>query len=428
MKAPEAYYNEIDPWAAQFVRNLIDKGYLPYGVVDERSIVDVEPDDLIGFTQCHFFAGIGGWGLATRLAAWPDWREIWTGSCPCQPFSVAGKGAGTADERHLWPDMFRLIRARRPLVVMGEQVAAAAGKHWLDGVLTDLEGADYASRALVLPACAVNAPHRRDCLWWVARNLIVGNGDDARSQGHRRDVALESGRQITHRSAAQTGGDLVLADAVDAVAECGTRPGTGPGQAPGRRSPGELDGHRDAVSRDGSGLDGGYVADAESSGRVEGRVAGATSAREDGTRSADDCVDVPDADSRRFEGVTERYVTTRREFLAQDGHDVDGYRVSGSESDDVVNADLACAGQEWEQRSGQFSRLGGNTQADFGEHWATDAWVIGYDGKARRVEPGIRLLAHGVSGRVAKLRAGGNAIVPQEAAECIAAFADVYPV
>ena len=163
-----AYYNEIEPYAAQWLRNLIKEGLIADGEVDTRSIVDVQPVDLRGFTQCHFFAGIGGWSHALRLAGWPDDRPVWTGSCPCQPFSSAGKGAGQADERHLWPVFFNLITACRPLVVMGEQVAAAVGKSWLDGVCTDLEGIGYTTRAAVIPACAVNAPHRRDRLWFVA--------------------------------------------------------------------------------------------------------------------------------------------------------------------------------------------------------------------------------------------------------------------
>lgn len=122
-----AFYNEIDPYAAEWLRNLMKKGLIADGEISTQSIVDLQPADLAGFTQCHFFAGIGGWSHALRLAGWPDNRPIWTGSCPCQPFSVAGKGAGTNDPRHLWPHFHRLIAACRPPVVMGEQVAGAAG-------------------------------------------------------------------------------------------------------------------------------------------------------------------------------------------------------------------------------------------------------------------------------------------------------------
>lgn len=154
------YYNEFDPRAAAWLRELIAAGIIPAGDVDERSITDVRPDDLAGYRQCHFFAGVGGWAIAARLAGWPEDREIWSASCPCQPFSVAGKGAGTADARHLWPDFFRLARARRPAVIVGEQVAAAVGKDWFLGVRSDLESIGYVGRGVVVPACAVNAPHR----------------------------------------------------------------------------------------------------------------------------------------------------------------------------------------------------------------------------------------------------------------------------
>lgn len=163
-----AYYNEIDPYAAQWLRNLISKGLIADGEVDTRSIIDVRPDDIKGFTQCHFFAGIGGWQLALRLAGWPDDRPVWTGSCPCQPFSVAGKAQAQKDARHLWPHWFKLITAIRPSVVFGEQVAGAIAHGWLDDAFDDLEREGYETGAAVLPACSVGAPHKRDRLWFVA--------------------------------------------------------------------------------------------------------------------------------------------------------------------------------------------------------------------------------------------------------------------
>lgn len=120
-----AYYNEIDPYAAQWLRNLIKAGHIAPGDVDERSILEVHADDLRSYDQAHFFAGIGGWSVAFRLAGWDDDRPVWTGSCPCQPFSAAGAGKATDDGRHLWPAWFPLITERRPPVVFGEQVEAA---------------------------------------------------------------------------------------------------------------------------------------------------------------------------------------------------------------------------------------------------------------------------------------------------------------
>lgn len=165
------YYNEYDPKTAAWLRELIKVGAIPDGHVDERSIAEVSPDDLRGFTQCHFFAGIGGWSLALQLAGWSSDKPVWTGSCPCQPFSSAGKGLGAADERHLWPVFFELIRQCRPEHVFGEQVASAIGHGWLDGVSADLEAEGYTCGATVLGAHSVGAPHIRQRLYWVAHNL-----------------------------------------------------------------------------------------------------------------------------------------------------------------------------------------------------------------------------------------------------------------
>jgi DNA (cytosine-5)-methyltransferase 1 len=162
------YYNEFDPKAAAWLRELIRAGLIPPGDVDQRSITEIQPHNLASYTQCHFFAGIGGWSLALQLAGWDSTRPVWTGSCPCQPFSSAGKQLAQADARHLWPVFFALIRECRPHAVFGEQVASAIGKGWLDGVSSDLEGAGYACGATVLGAHSVGAPHIRQRLYWVA--------------------------------------------------------------------------------------------------------------------------------------------------------------------------------------------------------------------------------------------------------------------
>ena len=171
------YYNEWDKGAAAWLRELIKQGHIPFGVVDERSITEVKPEDLDGFTQCHFFAGIGGWPLALRLAGVSEDTPLWTGSPPCQPFSAAGKQLGQFDPRHLAPVFLDLISECRPPVLFGEQVAPAIAKSWMCDLQTHLEGEDYAVGFAVLPACSVGAPHKRDRLFFGALSLADGKGD-----------------------------------------------------------------------------------------------------------------------------------------------------------------------------------------------------------------------------------------------------------
>lgn len=180
-----AYYNEIDPFAAQWLRNLIAAGHIAPGEVDERSIEDVTPDDLRGFTQCHFFAGIGVWSHSLRLAGWPDNKPVWTGSCPCQPFSAAGKGDGFADERHLWPAFNHLISERRPQHVFGEQVAAGNANVWFDLVQADLEGMGYAFGLVPFTSAGIGAPHIRERAYWVAHadSVISDRRGNVRASG-----------------------------------------------------------------------------------------------------------------------------------------------------------------------------------------------------------------------------------------------------
>ena len=332
-----AYYNEIDIYAAEWLRNIIKAGHIPDGKVDTRSIVDVQPADLAGFTQCHFFAGIGGWGLALRLAKWPDDRPIWTGSCPCQPFSVAGKGAGTDDPRHLWPHFHRLIAACRPSVVMGEQVAGAAGYGWLDGVRVDLARENYASRGVDIPACAVDAPHIRNRLYWVARSLVDAQGvsnDGALQQGKRQDLPrpVDAGRRV----------DGDMADAQQHGSGCKTKPT--PDQ------PQKTDGPTDQHSGCGSPFVRSHMADANKGGQL----------------------------------------------------------------DTIDNRERA-------------KGMGSSQPPGDSSFWGGAIWLTGADGKSRRSKPGLPLLAHGIPNRVGRLRAYGNAIVPQVAAEVIAAFMECQP-
>lgn len=283
-----AYYNENDPYAARWLRNLISAGHIMAGDVDERSITEVKPDDLKKYTRCHFFAGIGGWDLALKLAGWPADRPVWTGSCPCQPFSVAGKGKGKEDGRHLWPIWLKLIKECRPDSIFGEQVEAAIKHGWLNLVQGDLEGINYSFGAAVVPAACVGAPHIRHRLWFMA---------DSNSNG--RDLSpIEQFHVEKYNTESRSG----LGDSLQ------------------------------------SGLP----------------------AREQ---------EIIPREVRREEGRT----------IKQPG----------------------------------------------GPPWVNCEWVECRDGKKRPIKPGVFPLANGVSGRVGQLRAYGNAIVPQVAAEIIKAYMEI---
>jgi DNA (cytosine-5)-methyltransferase 1 len=192
------YYNEFDPNAAAWLRQLIADKQIPDGVVDDRSITEITPHDLKGFIQCHFFAGVGGWPLALRIAGVSEDRPLWTASLPCQPFSTAGKQDGTADDRHLWPVFERLVRECRPPTILGEQVSSKLARDdWFPGVCMDLEALGYAVFGADLCApCAgeigegrivrgdqdswerivIGAPHIRQRLYWVADSNSGGCG------------------------------------------------------------------------------------------------------------------------------------------------------------------------------------------------------------------------------------------------------------
>lgn len=193
------YYSENDPFAAQWLRNLIAAGQIPDGKVDDRDIRDVQAKDVEGYCQVHLFAGIGGWPYALRLAGWPDGRPVWTGSAPCQPLSLAGRMGGSFDERDLWPEMFRLVSECSPSVCFGENVLGSLAHGWLDRVFAQLESKSYACGSMVLPASGVSAPHERNRVFWVAESesgeggfefdWIDGVGDvaDAEHDEGRRD-------------------------------------------------------------------------------------------------------------------------------------------------------------------------------------------------------------------------------------------------
>lgn len=190
-----AYYNENDKFMAAWLRELMKENLIAPGEIDDRSIKDVDEKDLEGFTQCHFFAGVGVWSYALRKAGWPDDLPVWTGSCPCSSFSASGKRQGFSDPRHLWPTWGRLIQKCLPVVVFGEQVAKKDGYAWFDLVSSELETEGYTVGATDLPACGVGAPHLRNRIYFVAHtNRFIIRG------------LTSAGKQSLHEHGDETGG------------------------------------------------------------------------------------------------------------------------------------------------------------------------------------------------------------------------------
>lgn len=173
-----AYYNEIDDFMADWLEGLIEAGRIAPGVVDRRSVIDLVPAELADYTQVHLFAGLGGWSAALRGAGWPDDRQVWTWSEPCQPFSAAGKGLGFADERYLRPFVHHLVSQCRPATAFGEQVASKDGLAWRDVIQSDMEGEDYAFWCPDICSAGFGAPHIRQRLYWCAELMGNACGDD----------------------------------------------------------------------------------------------------------------------------------------------------------------------------------------------------------------------------------------------------------
>ncbi len=271
-----AFYSEFDPGAAEWLRELIAAGLIPAGDVDERSITEVSADDLRGYRSVHLFAGIGGWPHALRLAGWPDDRPVWTGSCPCQPYSAAGKGKGDADERNLWPHMFRLLRECRPDVCFGEQVEGAIRHGWLDGVCRDLEGEGYAVGTAVLGAHSVGAPHIRQRLFWVADAATERSGEPGEFREPEakriREVPWKRNRDRVAGSGRTTGG---LADADGRQpGDGGLQPGREHGQQPQDGGTGRGVGDADEPGREGRSVRDGGRADERTARPAGGPPAG----------------------------------------------------------------------------------------------------------------------------------------------------------
>ena len=395
--------NEHDPYAAQWLRNL-----WPDATVDERSVVDLDAADLADHQRVHLFAGIGGWEYALRLAGWPNDSPVWTGSCPCQPFSSAGRAGGVLDERHLWPAFHRLIAECRPPVIFGEQVTSRAGRAWLAGVRADLEGLGYAVGAADLCAASVGAPHIRQRLFWVADAGYTERGKGNRSCDSGREQLLRREREKSSTEPGECGEVFRLGHPIgprleertsepgDDGAKCVAVVGAG-GDAVGvAHSEGATPGTSDDVrARESNSRDSGGLGHAGGDGCGEREHAGAM------VRAAGQ------------ESEYEQRIGTNGPF---------GARPDGG----VGDAKLIGCDREPRGRAGD--------EPPITNPWADAIWFPCLDGKARRTQSGIRVLVDGLPfvladgrtregvSRSGTLRALGNAIVPHIAAAFVRAY------
>ena len=367
------YYNENDPFAASWLRELIKSNLIAKGDVDERSIKEVQPADLKDYTQCHFFAGIGVWSYSLRNAGWPDDKAAWTGSCPCQPFSAAGKKGGFDDARHLWPDWFRLISECRPDTIFGEQVASKDGLAWFDLVSTDLEGKGYAVGAVDFCAAGVGAPHIRQRLYFVADTVCSRTRYPSRqSVGTQTAIDSENG---------SVSGERLRVGVEGSSSELAVADGGNPG-AKGLQRSGEY-GQQPKDGRVGGALD--YAANSRQQ-----------RTREHGSR--------PPLLATRFEQPS----ATGRELGDTDDTGSQGRGLSGTT-------------EGGNSSSERVARSAGATNG----FWSTCDWLPCIDGKARPVEPGTFPLAHGIANRVGLLRGYGNSLVAPQAQAFIESFMEI---
>jgi len=415
------YYNEFDPYAAQWLRNLIAAGHIADGVVDERSIEDVIPAELSEFTQCHFFAGVGIWSYALRSAGWPDDRPVWTMSCPCQPFSAAGEGGGFDDERHLWPSGQHLLGERKPGVVFGEQVASPDGLAWLDLVQADLEGAGYACGAVDHCAAGYGAPNIRQRLYFVAERLVNASCV-GRHEGRRHYTEHDGSIPDT----ASSGRRLAEPDSW----ECDRRAETADRNHSDRANAGREESYGGSAS----GGSNDRLADTKRA-RSQGQSGHGNGGSESGRQQAGP--DRPVAQESASVGMANA-TDVRRRLGWNETHSRGGGHIDcgGDFQSRMADTDGGDTGAKRQQRSGeqrQFPQDGGRHQlaenrrnvdlpGPVNGQWAGADWLLGTDGRWRPVEAGTFPLAHECPARVGRLRAYGNGLNVAQATGFIAAY------
>jgi DNA (cytosine-5)-methyltransferase 1 len=316
--------------------------------------------------------------------------DIITGGFPCQPFSVAGKQKGTSDDRHLWPEMFRIIKAFKPRYVIGENVRGIINIQ--DGVVfetvcTDLESEGYEVQPFIIPAAGVGAPHRRERVWIIAvrSNVVntVGN-DEGReiSRGDEETRRIQEEHRTEHSTTRKSSRTSEVRNGDNGYENM---------ENPRRtlRSRGELGAadedetrkeNADQLERS-SSASRSNVADTES---IESNVGGLEQRQRE--RSG----------QREVGGASGSDAThTERERLQG------GYKRDKGEGRQILPSEQNNRG-EIRSEARRFSGVSG--QKEGSQNW----WLV---------EPNVGRVAHGVSGRVHRLKGLGNSIVPQIAEE-----------
>lgn len=286
---------------------------------------------------------------ALPLAALPC-CDLVCGGYPCQPFSSAGQRRGAEDDRHLWPFVLGVVHQVRPTWCLFENVAGHVSLG-LDRVWSDLEAAGYAVQPLIIPACAVGAPHRRDRVWILAN-----------AQGHCQWPRLRASAAPGERGPRPGHGrDGAVADA----------PGRGRDGLPEQQGKPSAGRGRPAAH----GIGGGALAHTQGLGRREGEP-------EPGLSQWDAH---PDGAGAAGSGVVGNTHGTGFPVPQQPGE-------PGPEE---------CGQGAW-PAAGQRG----------GSPWAGAEWVLCRDGRVRAVAPGVPLLAHGIPERVGQAKAYGNTVIP----------------
>ena len=327
--------------------------------------------------------------------------DVITGGYPCQPFSTAGKRRGEEDDRHLWPEMLRLIKAIRPRWVIAENVAGHISMG-LDTVLSDLEAEAYTWWTFVIPACAVDAKHRRDRLWIIA-NLRSETGaadtDADRSRFHREgklelgETELRDEQKCEPRS---MGEDVEKPERK----RVGNKPGTPGGQG---RQP--LDTGTESLRQGyGQSVPSGKCADSEVLGDSESERLGEArrprarpKARAAGTSTTPSDVANTEQHGSRREKLSEE---ANREEADRPTSGSSGCSDSNTETPTHADSDNGL-GRRGDVQMGRL-RIQGETEANASAkrcEWAA--------------EPDVGRVVDGVPNRVDRLKGLGNAVVPQ---------------